>query len=42
MFLTSRSISDPLREVAAAMAKVEQGKLDTSVAVYERSEIGQL
>ena len=42
MFLTSRSISDPLREVVDAMAKVEQGRLDTSVAVYERSEIGQL
>jgi adenylate cyclase len=42
MFLTSRSISDPLREVVDAMAKVEQGHLDISVGVYERSEIGLL
>jgi adenylate cyclase len=42
MFLTSRSISDPLGEVIDAIAKVEQGDLDISVAVYERSEIGRL
>jgi class 3 adenylate cyclase len=42
MMLTSRSISDPLREVVDAMAKVEEGQLDTFVGVYERSEIGQL
>jgi class 3 adenylate cyclase len=42
MMLTSRSISDPLRDVVEAMAKVEQGRLDISVGVYERSEIGQL
>jgi adenylate cyclase len=42
MMLTSRSISDPLREVVDAMAKVEQGRLDISVGVYERSEIGRL
>jgi class 3 adenylate cyclase len=42
MMLTSRSISDPLREVVEAMAKVEQGHLDISVGVYERSEIGRL
>jgi adenylate cyclase len=42
MMLTSRSISDPLREVVEAMAKVEQGRLDISVGVYERSEIGRL
>jgi adenylate cyclase len=42
MMLTSRSISDPLREVVEAMAAVEQGRLDISVGVYERSEIGRL
>ncbi|MBV8966999.1 MAG: adenylate/guanylate cyclase domain-containing protein [Mycobacteriaceae bacterium] len=42
MMLTSRSISVPLREVVTAMARVKQGQLDTSVGVYERSEIGQL
>jgi adenylate cyclase len=42
MILTSRSISDPLGEVVDAMAQVEQGRIDTSVGVYERSEIGRL
>jgi class 3 adenylate cyclase len=42
MILTSRSISDPIREVVDAMAQVEQGRIDTSVGVYERSEIGRL
>jgi adenylate cyclase len=42
MMLTSRSISDPLGEVVDAMAEVEQGLLDISVGVYERSEIGRL
>ncbi len=42
MILTSRSISDPIREVVDAMAEVEQGRIDTFVGVYERSEIGRL
>ena len=42
MILTSRSISDPVREVVDAMAQVEQGRIDTFVGVYERSEIGRL
>lgn len=42
MILTSRSISDPIGEVVDAMARVEQGRIDTSVGVYERSEIGRL
>jgi adenylate cyclase len=42
MVLVSRSISDPVHEVVAAMAEVEQGRIDTSVDVYERSEIGRL
>jgi adenylate cyclase len=42
MILTSRSIADPIREVVDAMAQVEQGRIDTAVGVYERSEIGRL
>jgi adenylate cyclase len=42
MILTSRSISDPIGEVVDAMAQVQQGRIDTSVGVYERSEIGRL
>lgn len=42
MFLTSRSISDPLGQVVDAIAKAEQGDLDISIGVYERSEIGRL
>jgi adenylate cyclase len=42
MILTSRSISDPVGEVVDAMAEVEQGRLDTQIGVYERSEIGRL
>ncbi len=42
MIMTSRSISDPVREVVDAMARVERGKIDTFVGVYEKSEIGRL
>jgi len=42
MILTSRSISDPLREVVDAMAEVERGRINTVVGVYEKSEIGRL
>ncbi|MGA8329694.1 MAG: adenylate/guanylate cyclase domain-containing protein [Mycobacterium sp.] len=42
MILTSRSISDPIGEVVDAMAQVEQGRIDTVVGVYEKSEIGRL
>jgi class 3 adenylate cyclase len=42
MILTSRSISDPVGEVVDAMTEVEQGRLDTQIGVYERSEIGRL
>jgi adenylate cyclase len=42
MILTSRSISDPVREVVDAMAQVQRGRIDTFVGVYERSEIGRL
>jgi adenylate cyclase len=42
MILTSRSISEPLNEVADAMAKVQHGLTTEPVGVYERSEIGRL
>jgi adenylate cyclase len=42
MILVSRSISDPLREVVAAMAQVELGRLGEELDVYERSEMGRL
>jgi adenylate cyclase len=42
MILTSRSISDPIREVVDAMAQVEEGSINTVVGVYEKSEIGRL
>ena len=42
MIMTSRSISDPVREVVDAMAHVERGDIDTFVGVYEKSEIGRL
>lgn len=42
MILTSRSISDPIREVVDAMAQVEHGRINSFVGVYERSEIGCL
>jgi class 3 adenylate cyclase len=42
MILTSRSISDPIREVVDAMAEIERGRFDTEVDVFERSEIGRL
>jgi len=42
MILVSQSISDPVREVVEAMADVEHGQIDHTVAVYERSEIGRL
>lgn len=42
MIMTSRSISDPVREVVDAMAQVERGNIDVVVGVYEKSEIGRL
>jgi class 3 adenylate cyclase len=42
MILVSISISDPLREVVDAMAKVERGEIGQSLDVYEWSEIGRL
>jgi adenylate cyclase len=42
MIMTSRSISDPVREVVDAMAHVERGRIDTFVGVYEKSELGRL
>ncbi|BAX94055.1 adenylate/guanylate cyclase domain-containing protein [Mycobacterium shigaense] len=42
MILTSRSISDPIGEVVAAMSEVEHGHIGTYVSAYERSQIGRL
>lgn len=42
MILVARSISDPVGEVVNAMARIERGRLDTAVGVYEHSEIGRL
>ena len=42
MIVVSTSISDPVNQVIAAMADVEKGHIDTSIEVYEWSEIGQL
>lgn len=42
MMIAAVSISDPVRDVVAAMAEVEQGSINAHVDVYERSEIGRL
>ncbi|WP_059014348.1 adenylate/guanylate cyclase domain-containing protein [Mycobacterium sp. M26] len=42
MSIAALSISDPVRDVVDAMAKVEHGEIDARVEVYERSEIGRL
>ncbi|GAY13926.1 adenylate/guanylate cyclase domain-containing protein [Mycobacterium sp. shizuoka-1] len=42
MAIVALSISDPVHDVVAAMAKVERGQIATRVDVYERSEIGRL
>jgi adenylate cyclase len=42
LILVSRSISDPLNDVVAAMAEVEHGQIGKTVDVYEQSEIGRL
>lgn len=42
MAIVALSISDPVRDVVDAMAKVEHGRIDARVDVYERSEIGRL
>ena len=42
MILVASSISDPIHDVVSAMARVERGRLDETIDVYERSELGQL
>ena len=42
MILTSRSISDPMERWSTPWHRFEQGRIDTFVGVYERSEIGRL
>ena len=41
MTIVALSISDPVRDVVDAMARVERGEIDTRVEVYERSQIGR-
>lgn len=38
----ARAVADPVQSVAAALRAVGAGRLDTSVPVYDASEIGQL
>lgn len=38
----ARAVADPVQSVAAALRDVGAGRLDTSVPVYDASEIGQL
>ncbi|MGV0794444.1 adenylate/guanylate cyclase domain-containing protein [Mycolicibacterium sp. XJ1819] len=42
MILVSISISDPVGEVIGAMANVARGRIDTTLEVYEWSELGRL
>ncbi|QYN35548.1 adenylate/guanylate cyclase domain-containing protein [Pseudonocardia sp. DSM 110487] len=38
----ARAVADPVNAVRRAMRRVERGKLDTSVTVYDGTELGQL
>jgi adenylate cyclase len=38
----SRSVAEPVESVTRALAQVEDGRLDVSVAVYDGSEVGRL
>jgi adenylate cyclase len=40
--LVARSVADPIASVRSALARVEQGELQTGVSVYDGSEIGLL
>lgn len=40
--LGTKAVTDPLRALAAALHRVEQGDLSTRVVVYDGSEIGRL
>ncbi|AXB47589.1 adenylate/guanylate cyclase domain-containing protein [Amycolatopsis albispora] len=40
--LTARATAAPVRTVRAALARVEKGELDTEVAVFDGTELGQL
>jgi adenylate cyclase len=42
MLIAARAVADPLDELTQAMAKVEQGELDASVAVDDGGDIGML
>lgn len=42
MAVVARSISDPVKQVSAAMEAVKAGRYDVSVPIYDGSEIGRL
>lgn len=42
MFLTIRSTIAPIESVRAGMQRIEAGKFDTAVVVYDGTELGQL
>ncbi|MCW4355854.1 adenylate/guanylate cyclase domain-containing protein [Hoyosella sp. YIM 151337] len=42
MAVVARSISDPVKQVSAAMEAVKGGRYDISVPIYDGSEIGRL
>ncbi|AEF42578.1 adenylate/guanylate cyclase domain-containing protein [Hoyosella subflava] len=42
MAVVARSISDPVKQVSAAMEAVKSGRYDISVPIYDGSEIGRL
>src|SRR5207248_7821968 len=42
MSITARSLSDPLESLRVALARLEDGQLDTAVAVDDGSEVGLL
>ncbi|WP_240686852.1 adenylate/guanylate cyclase domain-containing protein [Amycolatopsis suaedae] len=42
MWLTARATSAPVRTVRQALARVERGRLDTEVAVFDGTELGLL
>jgi adenylate cyclase len=42
LFLAARAISDPVVELRRGVERVQEGDLETEVAVYDASEVGQL
>lgn len=42
MAFAARSVADPVESVTAALAKVEDGRFDVTVPVYDGSQVGRL